>query len=255
MATPWYYESHEKGAFPHQQQLCNAVRWTKYNLEGQRLKSQTVLSAIRGNPLTIRLLALDEALKLFDNAKATDKKIKEQVREQLSKKKSFLMSGTWKAESSSLNTMGAPIEAIEIGGEEPLEFRYVDIHLALYEFFSNFGSVIDRLAYEIDKLYELNIPRRYLGWGKLTSKSELDKLSRKDEVLANILCEYQKNFCTATRYRNRLIHDGIINFEAVPSLTGVFIGLGENPDDDESAFNVDAIRFCEDKKRSIDAIE
>ena len=33
--------------------------------------------------------------------------------------------------------------------------------------------------------------------------------------------------------------------------TGVFIGLGENPDDDESAFNVDAIRFCEDKKKEL----
>ena len=76
MATPWYYEYYETGVFPHQQQLCDAVRWTKYNLEGQRLKSPTVLSAIRGNPLTIRLLALDEALKHFSIAKMIDKQDK-----------------------------------------------------------------------------------------------------------------------------------------------------------------------------------
>jgi len=249
MTTPWYYDYYEKDSFPHQQQLCDAVRWTKYNLEGQRLKSPTVLSAIRGNPLTIRLLALNEAIEHFNNAKMIDSKIKELAREQFDKNKFCLIGGTWFAESSPLDTKGAPIEIIEIAGER-LELRYIDIHLALYEFFTNFGSVIDRLAYEIDKLYELNIPRRYLDWGELTSKSELDKLSKKTTVLVSLLGEYRNKFHNATRYRNRLIHDGIINFEVVPRHTGVFIGLGENPDD-ESAFNVDAIRFCEDKKKGV----
>ena len=250
MTTSWYYDSHEKGAFPHQQQLCDAVRWTNYNLEGQKLKLPTVLSAIQGNPLTIRLLALDEALERFDNAKTIDKKIKELAEEQFRKKGHLGMGSTWKDESSSLNTKGAPIEIIEIAGEH-LELRHIDIHLALYEYFTNFGSVIDRLAFEIDKLHELTIPRYSLDWEKITSRPELAKLSRKNEVLANILCEYQKNFYTATRYRNRLIHDGIINFKAVLGHTGVFIGLGENPDNDESVFNVDAIGFCEDKKKEV----
>ena len=250
MTTPWYYESHEKGAFPHQQQLCNAVRWTKYNLEGQKLKSPTVLSAIQGNPLTIRLLALNEALENFNNAKMIDKKIKELAREQFDKNKFFLMGGTWKAESSSLNTKGAPIEIIEIAGER-FELRYIDIQLALYEFFTNFGSIIDRLAYEIDKFYELNITRHYLDWGKLTSEPKLDKLSRKNEVLANLLGEYRNDFHTATRYRNRLTHDGIIHFEVKWSYAGSIINLREKPDDDGSNFNVNAIGFCEDKKKEV----
>ena len=202
------------------------------------------------NPLTIRLLDLNEALKLFDNAKTIAKKIEELSGEQFDKNKPFGMSGTWKAESSSLNTKGAPIEIIEIAGER-LELRYIDIQLALYKFFTNFGSVIDRLAYEIDKLYELTIPRRYLGWGKLTSKPELDKLSRKNEVLANLLGEYHNKFCTATRYRNRLTHDGIIHVEVQYRLSKRLISLRENPDDDEGTFNVDAIGFCEDKKKEV----
>jgi hypothetical protein len=255
MTTPWYYESHEKGAFPHQQQLCNAVRWTKYNLEGQKLKSPTVLSATQGNPLTIRLLALDEALKHFSNAKAIDKKIRKRAQEQFGKNGHFFMHGTWKAENSSSNTKGAPIETIEITGEnESLELRYIDVQFGLYEFFANFGSVINRLTYEIDKFYELNIPRRNLGWGMLTSESELDKLGVKNEVLAKLLSEYRNKFYNATRYRNRLTHDGIIHFEVECRHTGVFIGLGENPDDDETAFNVDAIRFCEDKKKEVLAL-
>ena len=250
MITPWYYDYYEKGVFSHQQKLCDAVRWTKYNLEGQELKSPNLLSAIKANPLTIRLLALNEAIEHFNNAKMIDKKIKELAREQFDKNKFFQMAGTWIAESSPLNTKGAPIEIIEIAGER-LELRYIDIHLALYEFFTNFGSVLDRLAYEIDKFYKLNIPRYSLDWGKLTSKSELDKLSRKNEVLANLLDEYHNNFYTATRYRNRLTHDGIIHFEVEHTYKGVIINLGEKPDDDESNFNVDAIRFCEDKKEGV----
>ena len=250
MTTPWYYDYYEKGSFSYQQQLCDAVRWTKYNLEGQKLKSPTVLSAIQGNPLTIRLLALDEALRSFDNARTIDKKIREVAREHFDKKKPFTMSGTWKAEGSSLDTKGAPIEIIEIEGER-LELRYIDIQLALYGFFTNFGSVIDRLAYEIDKFYELIIPRGGLDWGKVTSKTELTKLRRKNEVLANLLDEYRDKSYAATRYRNRLIHDGIIHFEAEISHGGVFIGLGENPDNDESNFNVDAIKFCADKKKEV----
>ncbi len=250
MTTAWYYDHHEKEAFPYQQQLCKAVRWTKYNLEGQKLKSPTVLSAMQGNPLTIRLLALNEALKHFNNAKAIDKKIKELAREQFDKNKSFLMSGTWKAESSSLNTKGAPIETIEIAGER-LEFRHIDIHLALYEFFTNFGSVLDRLAYEIKNFYELNIPRYNLDWGKITCESNLCELSRKNETLAKLLGEYHEKFLTATRYRNRLIHDGIIHFEVERGHIGLIINLREKPDDDESNFIVNAIGFCEDKKKEV----
>jgi len=253
MTTSWYYESHEKGAFTHQQQLCDAVRWTKYNLEGQKLKSPDVLSAIQGNPLTIRLLALNESLKHFDNAKTIDAKIKELARVQFDENKFFTMSGTWLAENSSLDTKGAPIEIIEIAGER-LELRYVDIQLALYGFFTNFGSVIDRLAYETDKFYELGIQRHCLDWGTLTSKPRLDKLGAKNEVLAKLISEHLNKFYNATRYINRLIHDGIIHFEVECGHIGVVIRLGENPDDDKSSFKVDAIGFCEDKRKEVLAL-
>ena len=72
MTTPWYYEFHEQDTFPYQQQLCDAVRWSDYNLEGQILKSPYVLSPILGNPITIRLLALNEALEKFNYIEEID---------------------------------------------------------------------------------------------------------------------------------------------------------------------------------------
>lgn len=248
--TSWYYASHKKRAFLYQQQLCDAVRWTKYNLEGQKQISPNSLSAIQGNPLTIRLLALDEALKHFAKIKKIEKKIKELARVQFGKGKIFLMKGTWHAESSPLNTNGAPIETIDIAGEH-LELKHIDIQLALYEFFTNLGSTIDRLAYEIDMFYELKIPRLQLDWGKLTSEPELAKLYGRNNALAKLLEEYHSCFYTATRYRNRLIHDGIIHFEVELNYGGLIINLREKPDDDKSNFNVNAIDFCENTKKKV----
>jgi hypothetical protein len=244
MTTSWYYESRKAGSFPQQQKLCEALRWTKYNLEGQKLESPNVLSAIRGNALTIRLLALDEALEHFSNAKMIGNKVKEHY----AKNKDCGIGGTLFAENSRLDTKGAPIEFIEIG-KERFEFKHIDVNLALYEFFTNFVSILDRLSYEVDKVYGLNIPKHLLDWVKLTSDVGIAKVRKKDGVLADLLGKYRYSFYTATRYRNRLAHDGIIDFEV--ERPEPIIHLRENPDDDKSNFNVDAILYCEDKRKDV----
>lgn len=254
MATPWYYDYYEKGAFSYQQQLCDAVRWTECNLEGQKLESPTVLSAIQANPLTIRLLTLNEALEHFNNAKTIDEKIKELVRLQLDKNKFVGMGGTWIAENSSLDTKGAPIEIIEIAGER-LELRHIDIHLALYEFFTNFGSVVDRLAYEINLLYRLAIPR--VDWPKLTyvkrgKYKKLRDLDAKDAELARFIKSNTSQFTKALGYRNRLVHDGIIRVEVdVNIFPGVSIRLAEDCNNDTSPMSVDAVSLCERTKSDV----
>ena len=245
--TSWYYASHKKRAFLYQQQLCDAVRWTKYNLEGQKQISPNSLSAIQGNPLTIRLLALDEALKHFAKIKKIEKKIKELARVQFGKGKIFLMKGTWHAESSPLNTNGAPIETIDIAGEH-LELKHIDVQLALYEFFTNFGSAIDRLTFEIDMLYNLEIPQLNRYWGTLTNpkKDYLSTLKEKDKDLADLLANYATTFGKAPKYRNRMVHDGIIKVEVDMSIVSkAIVLLAEDPDDDNSPMNVDAIELCE----------
>lgn len=252
--TSWYYASHKKGAFLHQQLLCDTVRWTTCNLEGQELKSPTVLSAIQGNPLTIRLLALDKAIKYFDNFKRIEKRIKKLSREKFDKKQFFAMGGKWEAEGSSLNTKGAPIEVIETLKGETFELRYTDIQLALYEFFTNFGSILDRLAYEVNLLYALRIKQYYVDWGTLTKiktnkeNKYITKLMKKDKDLATLLESYAKIFELATRYRNRLVHDGIIKVDVHIRIVKLGIMLAENPDKDNSPMNKDAINFCENTR-------
>lgn len=251
--TSWYYASHKKKTFPHQQQLCDAVRWTTCNLEGQELKPPDTLSAIQGNPLTIRLLALDESLKHFNNAKKIEKRIKQLAREQLDKAEPFLMHGTWQAESSSLNTKGAPIEIIDIGGEH-FELKHIDIQLALYEFFTNYGSIIDRLTFEINMLYSLGIPPKYVYWGTLTNVKGkyCDILKGKNAELATLLAKFTDKFEMASKYRNRMVHDGIIKVEVDSSIVSkAIVLLAEDPNDNNSPMNEDAIKFCMQVKNYI----
>ena len=254
VTTAWYYDYFESATFPHQQNLCEAVAWTKYNLEGQ-IASKTSLTRSPGNPLTIRLLAVKEALKkLEDYIGELDLKIKTQAEKQFKTNKFFSMGGTFYGKDSLSDSSGAPIEKIEIeadGKKIILELKWVTIHLALYEFFTNFGSVMDRLAYEINVLYELN--EKKIDWPKLIDKRKNNdkvwkSLCKKDEILAVIIEDYSPKFKTANLYRNRLVHDGLIDFNPDISFRGINIFLGQNPDDNTSPMDVNAIEFCKQTK-------
>ena len=179
------------------------------------------------------------------------KKIKELARAQFDKNKFFTMSGTWIAENSSLNTKGAPREIIEIAGKR-FECRHIDIHLILYEFFTNFGSVLDRVTYEIDMLYDLRITLKERHWSTLIrEKPYLEKLGVKDRDLADLLKDYAGKLQVATRYRNRIVHDGIIRIDTDISIKGLKVMLAQDPNDDASPMNVDAIELCKEVKYNL----
>jgi hypothetical protein len=271
MTTTWYYDYYEKGAFTHQQDLCKAVAWTDCNLEGQRVvpttswqqlpngtgkQYQTIsLTGEPANPLTIRLLATQEAINKLETTVNTIKEaIEKQSQKEFSKGKIFGMDVKFGAQGSFIETGGAPVLTIKIQGKrEPLPFRYDIAHLSLYEFFTNFGSALERLTYEIDRLYSLTIPliRRY--WGTLTNvkHKHLAKLAGKNNSLADLLKSYAGKFEMATRYRNRMVHDGVIRVGADFSLLKSSVMLAEDPNDDESPMNVDAIEFCKDTKSNL----
>ncbi len=261
VTTPWYYDSYEPGTFPCQQKLCKFVEWTVCNLEGQTLVP-TILTRADGtktntykltgqvaNPLTIRLLALREALaKLETNVNPIKDAIRQYSEKKFSRGKMFGMGGKLETQDSSIVTGGAPVEVIKIQGKrKPIEWHCDTAHLALYEFFTNFGSILDRLTYEVNMLYDLGIPKKVRYWSKLTDKTYLEKLKneKKDEALADLLKEYRSNFKGAIRYRNRMVHDGVIRVDLKsPILRGFNVMLAQDPNNDKSDMNVNAIQFC-----------
>lgn len=262
--TSWYFDYYEPGTFPHQQDLCKAVEWTKCNLEGRQLVSPTCLTGMPANPLTIRLLALREAVdRLQSNVTPINEAIMKQAEKKFSKGKMFEMGGTLiTQQSDSIKTGGAPVEVIKISGKRTaIEWRYDITHLALYEFFTNFGSVLDRLAYETDLLYGLQAKK--VDWPKLvdTTKGKDNKywknLNSKDTKLAKFIKHYKPKLKTALDYRNRLVHDGIIKITADIGLlankgkAGLSVKLPRDPNDNNSPMDVDALEFCRKAKEDV----
>ena len=250
--TSWYYSHHKPGEFVHQQELCDLVRWTKCNLEGQVLKNQNTLSAIQGNPLTIRLLALDEALQHFEQIREIEKQVEKSSREQFNKGQMFTMSGRWEAEGSIYDTQGAPVEVIEIRGRS-FELHHVDIQLALYEYFTNIGSILDRLTFEVNMLFSLGIPIRNISWTTLTNTKTgyIGILQNKNVNIAGLISRFATIIFPVIVYRNRLVHDGIIKFETNISVMNFGAYLPEDPRYPDRNINVNAVNFCITMRKTV----
>jgi len=125
------------------------------------------------------------------------------------------------------------------------------VHVALYEFFTNLGSILDRLACEISMLYRLGIPKDKIDWGKLAKGTNLTKLEEKDRYLSASLEVYVGKFKTAVRYRNRIVHDGMIKIETHIRSQGLSVNLAQDPDKGSSPMNIDAVSFCKKTKADV----
>lgn len=274
MTTAWYYDYYEKGAFPHQQELCKAVEWTQQcNLEGRRLVlttlthqfsdgtekeyETTALTDIPVNPLTLRLRTLRKALnQLKEEVNHVNAEIEKTVNDQFDKSKSFGVGITFNAQDSSLETGGAPIEEISFPENKTIRFHYDKVYFALYDFFTNLGSVLDRLAYEINLLYQLgDWLKERLGWFKLIEPTNrfLSCLNVKDKNLAEFIQAQITNFKKIPGYRNRLIHDSTIatNIKTIDFPPKFQVFLPRDSNKPESPMNVDAIEFCEEAKADV----
>lgn len=259
MTTAWYYDFFEPGKFPHQETLCRKVAWI-YGFEGQRRISTDTLSAPIVNPLTLRLRSLTKALnKLKREVNKTNTSIKKVTKSQLQKSNHFGMSGIFHSQDSHLKTEGAPVEEIELGTDPPakLYIYHKNIHSALFDYFANLHSILDRLAYEVNMLYELgNWIEDRLDWNKLVNPKKqrlLNRLVCKDVNLGTFIKKQIKNFENVSFYRNRLLHDGFISTkierEGFPREFCVF--LPQEPNDVNSSNDVNAIVYCKGLKANI----
>lgn len=254
--TTWYYDSYEPETFPSQEKLCKAAAWTPYNLELQRA-SKSVLPRSPGNPMTIRLRALGEALsRMCTYVESLGQEIKSIANGQFEKKTFFFLTERFYGKDGASGGSGAPVEIIEIqhdGKKTRLEFRWVDVHLALYGFFTNFGSVLDRLSYEVNLLYQLGARRidwpRLLGVGHESPKT-WNSLNGKDAQLASFIRTQAPTVERASLYRNRLVHDGLIDFNPEISYRGITIWL-RRPRDNSSPMNANALEFCKQAKSDV----
>jgi len=259
MTTAWYYDHYKKGTFPHQQKLCEAVRGTKYNLDGQKQVSTLHFTRIATNPLTLRLRALQKALdQLKLKINRINAEIQKTITEQFNKGDAFNMAMRLHTQDSPLKTGGAAIEEITLPRNKTVILRHDTVHFALYNYFTNLGSILDRLAFEINMLYQLgDWVEEKLDWLRLTNPKDrfLCCLNVKDKNLAEFTQAQTASFKKVPAYRNRLIHDSIIHtvIEGVGFPREFRVFLPRDPNRGKTQWDVDAIEFC--KKARADALK
>jgi len=157
-------------------------------------------------------------------------------------------------QDSVLKTGGAAIEEVVLDNGKVIIMQYDKVHFALYEFFTNLGSILDRLAYEINLLYELgDWVKERLDWRRLTNQHYLNKLNGKDQNLTKFIQAQKSNFRKIHKYRNRLVHDSIISadIETVGFPYRFHVYLPRNPNNTNSPMDVDAIEFCRKAKADV----
>ncbi|MFH1892682.1 MAG: hypothetical protein ABIK83_08395 [Candidatus Zixiibacteriota bacterium] len=117
------------------------------------------------------------------------------------------------------------------------------LHAGIYTFFSNIDSVFDRIRFEVNSIY-FGKAQEYDHWSDYISKTKpafkrLSKhgFSKVADILTGSLSESLDKM--TSKYRNRLIHDGILNVRIEPTTCGVF--LPDRPNDANPNYDVDAL--------------
>jgi len=93
-------------------------------------------------------------------------------------------------------------------------FHIIEIHKALFGYFTNLSSALDRLAYEINILYQIEMSKPIIDWGYFFGNAHKETPKLSIPLLFNIVNNHNKQKINwIIECRNRLLHDGILNIE------------------------------------------
>lgn len=262
-----YYSDYHTGSFPNQRPLNEAIDPT---ITG------CLLQTAEANPLTIRMLVAAEAVNKFDDLVRNESTTKIQVafRDVSHELGSDPYSqGMYWGTASTNYTAGSGIACPTPYWEDPngifrnrpapYDFRYdgnklrfadeqthafplVEAHIQVYNFFTNWGSVVDRFADQINRLYGLGIRKNIIDWPKLVDNQSLAAIDGKNHQLMQAIENYNTNHgIRLSGYRNRLIHDGLIRlFASVERNNSWVVWAPADPQNDASPLTEDALSLC-----------
>lgn len=135
--------------------------------------------------------------------------------------------------------------------DNSLIFPNILAHMDLYNYFTNFCSVLDRFSQEVNILLDLNISK--MDWNKLLPNNTNHRVNT---IISNARIKHPQLFNDIDNfhlsiadkhiiYRNRLIHDGLVRFKTRVVNDNLVIFLQNNPDDSTDPFSIDAIDLFE----------
>jgi hypothetical protein len=266
-----YYEDYHSRRFPNQQLLCESI---------DRANNGCLLQTDEANPLTIRLLVSEEAVNYLQELinHESDTKILSLITVLNTELESdpFSYGLNWETNLvyfSSGSGIASPTPCITdpnnffrtrhlppIFRRESSQLRFVNeedyafplamAHIAVYNYFSNYGSILDRFSNEINRLYSLGIRDLQIDWGKIIQNVNI--LGAKDTQLASAISTYHSSDSEILmKYRNRLIHDGLIPLRAEVTRMNRWVVYAPDYPNNPSNLTKDVLVLCRNTQNAL----
>lgn len=265
-----YFKDYHPGKFMNQQTLCESI---------SQLNTGCLLQTIEANPLTIRLLVSEDAVSQLSNL-INDHSTKNLpsaiaiVANELDDDPFRL--GLYWGTALVFDTSGSGIahptpylfDPNNVFSSRPLptglrreshrlcfiddikySFPLVNAHIAIYNYFSNFGSILDRFSIEINNLYTLGVNPKQLDWGMLVKN--INSLRVKDQHLTNEILKFSSLASNMLEYRNRLVHDGLIPLRAEVTAGNRWAIYAPDYPGNPQNINIDVLSLCRNAQNSL----
>lgn len=227
-----YIDTHE-GKLEAQPKICRFLK--EYHSE-HRIDFDTI------NPMTVRLVSFERALDTLRSEITTYNPIEwGYFDSKLFKPSGFNTTTSFESPGSVSKEHTSRLPILQ-----PKRKSTFEVYEALHSFFSNGGSCLERLALEINKLCDLNIPETSIGFSYLKDYHPLKNMW--PDLYSIMQDDKAKEFM---KYRNREIHDGaiILKHENTRFL------LPDNPlDKDRSIYSKELGSTCQEYFTAIESL-
>lgn len=235
-----FYEKYYPGKLISQTTLCRALR---------RHRAYAI-DFDQANPMTIRLLFTHAALDGIGEVTRRVDHFARQVRLNNPPMTSGINLNLWLSTSPPLSGSGASV-LHDPNAEEKLKVRLIDLHKHLYSFYTNGGSCLDRLGWEVNRVYELGLSDRAVGFGAVKNKVLKNKSQWPHLYQLFSDPKYKDRIEDFKDYRNRMVHDGIVPLDVRDR---VYLPDGFDEQHQPTVFSREPVGLCQQHFAAIEGL-
>jgi len=129
------------------------------------------------------------------------------------------------------------------------------LYKGLYQYFTNYGSCLDRIRYEIEKLYGCPTSQiRYWSWLTNPTNQIISWLNQQGwtDLTRITTSAAATTVKVCSKHRNRLVHDGFLETKIKTTSGEVF--LQDDPNNPQTNQWVEVSAYCDEKFKNLIAL-
>lgn len=236
-----FYERYYRGKLESQTALCRELRQ----------HPDCAIDSDKENPMTIRLRATRETLDGIGKAVRQANHFAEQMGLPIPPLSSDGNLFNWLHKTTPLSGAGFKMPRFrDPNAGKKLKIHLAELHKHLYSFYTNGGSCLDRLGWELNRVYGLGLSVRAADFGTVRGIVEKEKEQRPGlyRLFDSQVCKDAVNFMT---YRQHMVHDGIVPLEVRER---VYLPDGFDEQHQPTGFSREPVGLCQQHFAAIEGL-